>query len=43
MEESPTERLILVVQDNPDHTRLIKDASYIDSDPMQMLHKNVGV
>jgi chemotaxis family two-component system response regulator Rcp1 len=26
MEESPAERLILVVQDNPDHTRLIKDA-----------------
>ncbi len=26
MEESPTERLILVVQDNPEHTRLIKDA-----------------
>lgn len=26
MEESPVERLILVVQDSPDHTRLIKDA-----------------
>ncbi|MDP8966882.1 MAG: response regulator [Cyanobacteriota bacterium] len=26
MEESPAGRLILVVQDNPDHTRLIEDA-----------------
>ncbi len=26
MEDSPAERLILVVEDNPDHTRLIKDA-----------------
>lgn len=26
MEKSPAERLILVLEDNPDHTRLIKDA-----------------
>jgi chemotaxis family two-component system response regulator Rcp1 len=26
MEESPTERLILVLEDNPDHVRLIKEA-----------------
>ncbi|HEY9637854.1 MAG TPA: response regulator [Coleofasciculaceae cyanobacterium] len=26
MEESPAERLILIVQDNPEHTGLIKDA-----------------
>ncbi len=26
MEKSPAERLILLLEDNPDHTRLIKDA-----------------
>lgn len=31
MEKSPAERLILVLEDNPDHTRLIKDALHENS------------
>ena len=43
MEESPAQRLILVVEDSPDHTRLIKDALNEKSGQYQIVALADGV